>query len=95
MENQPTVISLVTDALVFGVEHSFLQHSEDDDSSDPELDPKQIPPIAGTPEKPESPEEHIYNAHDHEELWWTEEREKCSALYLIPSQLYTKDHRQI
>jgi len=72
----PTVVSFVTDALIFGVKHSFLQHAEDDDGTDPELDPQQIPPIAGTPEEPESPEQHVHNAHDHEELRWSGERER-------------------
>lgn len=71
MKNQPTVVSFIADALVFGVEHSFLQHAKDDHSADPELDPQQIPPIAGAPEEPESPKQHVYNTHDHEELWWT------------------------
>lgn len=56
------------DALIFGVKHSFLQHAQDDDGADPELDPQQVPPIAGTPEEPESPEQHVHDAHDHEEL---------------------------
>lgn len=67
----PTVVSFVTDALVLWVEHSLLQHAEYDDSADPELDPQQIPPVAGTPQEPESPEQHIHDAHDHEELWRT------------------------
>lgn len=66
--NQPTVVSFVTDALIFRVKHSFFHHAEDDDGPDPELDPQQIPPIAGAPEEPESPEQHVHNAHDHEEL---------------------------
>lgn len=75
----PTVISLVTDALVFGVEDGFLQHAENDDRTDPELDPQQIPPIAGTPEEPERPEQHVHDAHHHEELRREEPRETHAA----------------
>lgn len=67
--NPPTVVSFVTDALVFRVEHGLFQHAEDDDRADPELDPQQIPPVTGAPQEPESPEQHIHDAHDHEELW--------------------------
>lgn len=71
----PTVIAFVADVLVLGVEHGLLQHAEDDDSADPELDSKQIPPIAGAPEEPQSPEQHIHDAHDHEELMGRGERQ--------------------
>ncbi|MEQ2206354.1 hypothetical protein XENOCAPTIV_028300 [Xenoophorus captivus] len=64
----PTVVSFVTDALVFRVKHSFLQHAQDDDRTNPELDPQQIPPITSTPEEPERPEQHVHDAHHHEEL---------------------------
>lgn len=68
LENLPTIVSFVTDALVFRVENRFLQHAEDNDGTNPELDPQQIPPITGAPEEPESPKQHVNNAHDHEEL---------------------------
>lgn len=90
VENLPTIVSFVTDALVFRVENRFLQHAEDNDGTNPELDPQQIPPITGAPEEPESPKQHVNNAHDHEELWWAQEWETVSALSLIISKLYTQ-----
>lgn len=90
VENLPTVVSFVMDALVFRVENRFLQHAEDNDGTNPELDPQQIPPITGAPEEPENPKQHVNNAHDHEELWWAQEWETVSALSSIISKLYTQ-----
>lgn len=81
---KPTIVSSVADALVLWVKHSFLQHAQDDDGADPELNPQQIPPVAGAPEEPEGAEQHVHDAHDHEELWRTEEREeKRSVLFWL------------
>lgn len=68
MVRQLTVVSAVSDALVLGVEDSLLQHAQDDDSPNPELDSEQILPIANQPEKPQSSKQHVHDAHDHEEL---------------------------
>ncbi|KAF3845414.1 hypothetical protein F7725_008577 [Dissostichus mawsoni] len=64
ISNKRTVVSFVADAL----------HAEDDDGSDPELDPQQISPITGAPEEPQSAEQHVHDAHQHEELTATRER---------------------
>lgn len=63
-----TKIAMVTNTLVLGVKHSLFQHSQDDHSTNPELDPEQVPPVASQPEQPQRTEEHIQDAHDHVEL---------------------------
>ena len=69
-----TEVSLVADALVLRVEHGLLQHPQDDHGPDPELDPQQVPPVAGRPEQPQGAEQHVHDAHDHEELGAEQQR---------------------
>lgn len=73
-ESGPTVVSFVTDALVLGVKHGLLQHPQYDDGADPELDPQQVPPVAGAPQQPQGTKQNVHDAHDHEELRQTAER---------------------
>lgn len=67
---QLTVVSSVTDALVLRVKHSLLQHPQNDDCADPELDAQQVPPVTGAPQQPKGAKQHIHDAHGHEELKW-------------------------
>lgn len=42
-----TVEAIIADALELGVVHGLLQHAQEDDPADPELDPEQLSPVAG------------------------------------------------
>lgn len=89
--HQPTVVAFVADALVFRVKYSLFQHAQYNDGADPELDPQQIPPIASAPEEPESPKEHVHDAHDHEELWQTREQGRWNLVTIrFPRHLQHK-----
>jgi len=60
--------AFVSEALELAVVDGFLQHAQEDDSSDPELDPEQIPPVARRQSQPQHRQQHIHDAHDHVEL---------------------------
>lgn len=53
---------------IFGTEHSLLHHTQEYDSCYPELDPQQILPIAGCPDKPQHGVQDVHDAHHHVEL---------------------------
>lgn len=63
-----TRLARVADVLELGIENGFLEHSQEDNSTNPELDPQEIPPVTGWPRKPQNPEEYVHNTHHHEKL---------------------------
>lgn len=64
----PTGFACVADVLELRIENCFLEHSQEDNSPNPELDPQEIPPVTGWPRKPQNPEEYVHNTHHHEKL---------------------------
>lgn len=60
--------AVVSDALGLCVVNSFLQHAQENDSSDPELDPEQISPVARRQDQPEHSQQHVHDTHHHVEL---------------------------
>lgn len=60
--------AVVADALELGVVDGLLQHAQEDDSPDPELDPEQIPPVASQQSQPQHGHQHVHDAHGHVEL---------------------------
>lgn len=63
-----TWFSFVSDILKFGIEDSFLKHSQENDSTNPKLNSQEISPVAGRPCQPQNTKQDIYNAHHHEKL---------------------------
>lgn len=53
---------------VFGAEDGLLHHAEEYDPCYPKLDPQEIFPIAGRPEKPQQGVQDVHDAHHHVEL---------------------------
>lgn len=92
-----TILATGANALIFRVEYCLLQHSQQNHSADPELDPQQVSPVAGTPEQPKHPKEHVHIAHDHEELWEKTVTELITAqpksLYLWPDCFFLFEGR--
>lgn len=65
---RPTWRAFVSDTLKLSVVHSFLQHSQEDDSTDPELDSEQVSPITWRQDQPDRSQQHVHDTHDHVEL---------------------------
>lgn len=54
----------VIDALILGVEGGFLQHSQENDTANPELDAQQISPLQERQRQPNQTEDHVEPAHE-------------------------------
>ncbi|KAL2303578.1 hypothetical protein Nmel_008853 [Mimus melanotis] len=50
-ELAPTGFAGVADVLVLSIENCFLQHSQEDNGPNPELDPQEIPPVREAPDE--------------------------------------------
>lgn len=75
MHPPPTRFTGVADVLELSIENGFLEHSQEDNSANPELDPQEIPPVTGWPRKPQNPEEYVHNTHHHEKLLHKQKKE--------------------
>lgn len=53
---------------ILGAKNSFFHHPKKYDPSDPELDPQQVLPVAGCPDKPQQGVQDVHYAHHHVEL---------------------------
>lgn len=75
MQLSPTRFPCVANILELGIENGFLKHSQEDNSTNPELDPQEISPVTGWPRKPQNPEEYVHNTHHHEKLLHKKKKE--------------------
>ena len=57
-------LARVVNVLVLRREHRLLHHPHQDDSSDPELEPEDLPPVEGADDEPGEAEEDVDAAHD-------------------------------